>query len=156
MAEKKPTAQRRIVNRKARHDYYVHRTVEAGIVLTGSEVKSLREGRAQLTDTFVRINGLVATLYGMQIDLYAPATDRNHEPQRHRRLLLHRRELVKLAPEVAQPGWSLVPLSVYFNPRGLAKVELALVTGKRQYDKRQDVRKREHEREMNRATTRRR
>ena len=156
MAEKQPTPQRRIVNRKARHDYFVLRTVEAGIVLTGSEVKSLREGRAQLTEAFARINGTVATLYGMQIDQYAPATDHNHEPQRHRRLLLHRRELRRLTPELAQPGRSLVPLSVYFNPRGLAKVELALVTGKRQYDKRQEVRKREHQREMNRATSRRR
>lgn len=155
MAKKPKEPQRRIVNRKARHDYHIHETVEAGIVLTGSEVKSLRAGQAQLTDAFVRINGYTATLYGFQIDRYPPATDRNHEPQRNRRLLLHRRELTKLAAQAAQAGRTIVPLSVYFNARGIAKVELGVVTGKKQHDKRQDLRKRDHQKEIKRTMTRR-
>ena len=91
---KKPASQpRRIVNKKARHDYHIIETIEAGIVLTGSEVKSLRDGRAQITEGFVRINNYDVTLYGCQIDRYAPATDRNHDPKRKRPLLLHRREM---------------------------------------------------------------
>ena len=155
MAKKPVESSRRVVNRKARHEYHIHRKVEAGIVLIGSEVKSLREARAQLGEAFVRINGYVVTLYGMHIDPYPAATDRNHEPLRERRLLLHRREVRKLAPEIAEAGKTLIPLSVYFNARGLAKVELAVVTGKKKHDKRQDLRKREHEREMNRGARRR-
>ena len=154
---KKPTSSSpRILNKKARHNYHIHQTIEAGIVLTGSEIKSLREGRGQITEAFVRINAYETTLYGCQIDRYPPATDRNHDPQRNRRLLLHRREIRKLAPKLAQAGYTLVPLSIYFNSRGLAKVEIALVTGKRAFDKRQALRKREHQREMDRARSRRR
>jgi len=156
MAKKPSESQRRIINKKARHEYHIHETVEAGIALTGSEVKSLRDGRAQLNEAFARINSYVVTLYGLHIDPYPPATDRNHEPLRNRRLLLHRRELRKLTPAVAEAGRSLIPLSIYFNKRGLAKVELAVVTGKKKYDKRQDIRKREHKREMDRAAFRRR
>jgi len=155
MASKKQPSQRRIVNRKARHDYHIIETVEAGIVLTGSEVKSLRAGHAQLTDAFVRIRSYKATLYGCQIDRYPPATDRNHEPNRNRRLLLHRREIEKLTSKLNQSGTTLIPLSMYFNSRGLAKVELAVATGKKQYDKRQDLRKKDHQREIARATARR-
>lgn len=156
MAKKPSTPnERRIVNRKARHDYHILQTVEAGIVLTGSEVKSLRAGAAQLTDSFVRINDSEATIYNFQIDRYAPATDRNHEPLRARRLLLHRRELAKLRPQAEQKGITLIPLTVYFNARGIAKVELALATGKKDFDKRQDIRKRDHLREIDRASTRR-
>lgn len=154
---KKPVSpnDRRIVNRKARHDYHIIQTLEAGIVLTGSEVKSLRAGAAQLTDSFVRLKESEATLYNSQIDRYPAATDRNHEPLRARRLLLHRRELAKLRPQLDQKGITLVPLTIYFNDRGLAKVELALVTGKKDYDKRQDLRKRDHQKEIKRAMTRR-
>ncbi len=154
---KKPTSpnDRRILNRKARHDYHILQTFEAGIVLVGSEVKSLRAGAAQLTDAFVRINDSEATLYNSQIDRYPAATDRNHEPLRPRRLLLHRKELAKIRPQADQKGVTLVPLSIYFSERGLAKVELALVTGKKDYDKREDLRKRDHQREINRAMTRR-
>lgn len=155
---KKPTSktERRIVNRKARHNYHILQTVEAGIVLTGSEVKSLRAGSAQLTDAFVRISDSDATVYNMQIDRYPAATDRNHEPLRPRRLLLHRREIAKLRPQAEQKGITVIPLSVYFNRRGLAKIELALATGKKEYDKRQDLRKRTDQREIDRAMTRRR
>jgi SsrA-binding protein len=154
MSKKPADSQRRIVNRKARHDYHILQTVEAGISLTGSEVKSLRAGQAQLTDAFVRLNGYEATLYSSQIDRYPPATDRNHEPKRNRRLLLHRREIRKLEAELAQKGVTLIPLTIFFNERGLAKVELGVAIGKKQYDKRQDLKKREHQREMDRALRR--
>jgi len=156
MAKKQPDSPRKIINRKARHDYFIHETIEAGIVLTGTEVKSLRAGHAQLTDAFVRIKGKQATLYGCQIDRYPPAADRNHDPNRTRRLLLHGRELRRLDLKLQQRGATLIPVSIYFNRRGIAKVELALATGKRQYDKRQELRKRDHQREIERAIHRRR
>ncbi len=156
MAKKPDKPAPRIVNRKARHDYFIHETVEAGIVLTGSEVKSLRAGQAQLTDAFVRINGYDATLVGLQIDRYPPATERNHDPQRIRRLLLHRAETRKLSAALAAKGFTLIPLSVFFNSRGLAKVELGLATGKKHYDKRESMRKRDHQRDIQRAMSRRR
>jgi SsrA-binding protein len=156
MAKKQRDPTRKIVNRKARHEYFIHETVEAGIVLTGTEVKSLRAGQAQLTEAFVRIHRKEATLYGCQIERYPPAAEQNHDPKRNRRLLLHGRELRKLSLKLQQQGATLVPLSIYFNRRGLVKLELALVTGKKQYDKRQALRKRDHQREIERATHRRR
>lgn len=155
MAKKPQTNQRRIENRKAYHSYHILEKVEAGIALLGSEVKSLREGHAQLTDAFVRINNLQATLCGAQIDRYAPANEFNHEPLRKRRLLLHRRELVKLEEEVARSGRTLIPLAIYFSPRGVAKVELGLAVGKKDFDKRQDLKKRDAQREIDRALHRR-
>lgn len=155
MAKKPQETGRRILNKKARHNYHILMTVEAGIVLTGTEVKSLRAGQAQLTDSFVRIRGYEATLYGLQIDRYPPADQMNHDPLRVRRLLLHRRELLKLTLQLKQAGTTLIPLAVYFNARGLAKVELGVAIGKKQYDKRQELRKKDHIREMNRATFRR-
>jgi len=151
MAKTPQSEARRVANKKAWHNYHILEKVEAGIVLTGSEVKSLRAGQAQITDAFVRVNGFEATLYGAQIDRYPPATDRNHDPKRNRRLLLHRRELAKLALRLAQPGTTLVPLSIYFNARGVAKVELGVAVGKREFDKRESLRKREHQREIDRA-----
>ena len=153
----KPTSdQRRIVNKKARHEYHILDTIEAGIALTGSEVRSIRNGRAQITDGFVRINGFEATLYGCQIDRYEHAVEAKYDPKRKRRLLLHRREIRRLSAQLAQKGVTLIPISIYFNPRGLAKVELALATGKQQYDKREDLKKRQHQRDIDRATGRRR
>ena len=152
-AEKK--SERRIVNRKAQHNYHLLQTLEAGIVLTGSEVKSLRAGAAQLTDAFVRIQDENATLLGLQIDRYPHSCDPHHEPLRGRRLLLHRREIRKIQPQLDQKGTTLIPVSIYFNDRGLAKVELAIATGKKEFDKRQDLRKRDHQREITRAMTRR-
>lgn len=151
MAKKPAANQPRILNKKARHQYHIIDTLEAGIALTGTEVKSLRAGAAQITDSFVRVSPVEANLYNAQIDRYPPATVRNHEPLRTRRLLLHRRELRRLAQELNRPGTTLVPLTLYFNARGLAKVELALVMGKKEYDKRQDLRKREHQRDIERA-----
>jgi SsrA-binding protein len=147
--------QRRILNKKARHDYHILATLEAGMALTGSEVKSLRAGQAQLTDAFIQIRGTAVTLVGAQIDRYPPATDRNHDPQRKRRLLLHKREIIKLEPQLAQKGTTLIPLAIYFNARGLAKVELAVAIGKKTFDKRQDLKKREHQRDIDRAMRRR-
>lgn len=155
MSKKPSQPQHRILNKKARHDYHILATVEAGIALKGSEVKSLRAGQAQLTDAFVRIDGTEVTLIGAQIDRYPPATDRNHDPQRKRRLLLHKREILKLQPQLTQKGTTLVPLSIYFNDRGLAKVELGVAVGKKSYDKREDLRKREHQRDIERAMRRR-
>lgn len=151
MPNKPAENQRRILNKKARHDYHILATVEAGIALTGSEVKSLRAGQAQLTDAYVQLHGTTVTLIGAQIDRYPPATDRNHDPQRKRRLLLHKREIMKLEPQLAQKGTTLVPLTIYFNARGLAKVELGVAIGKKTFDKRQDLKKREHQRDIDRA-----
>ena len=157
MAKKRKTQPtRRIVNKKARRDYFIHETVEAGLVLTGGEVKSLRAGTAQLSEAFVRITGYEATLYNCQIDRYANATDRPHDPVRKRRLLMHRREIQKLALKLNQAGMTFIPLAIYFNSRGLAKIELGLATGKKAFDKRQDMRKKDHQREMQRAMSRRR
>jgi SsrA-binding protein len=155
MAKKPKDAGRRILNKKARYNYHILQTLEAGIALCGSEVRSLRQGHAQLADAFVRIRGYQATLCGCQIDRYAPAGELNHDPLRNRRLLLHRREFHKLAGQIHQKGTTLIPLSIYFNARGLAKVEIGLAIGKKQYDKRQDLRKKDHEREMKRASMRR-
>jgi len=139
------------VNRKARHDYFIDETVEAGIVLTGSEVKSLRDGRANLKDSFARINGGEAMLVNAHISPYDAAARDNHEPTRSRKLLLHRQELDRLSGKVKEKGLTLIPLRLYFNARGRAKVELGLARGKRQYDKRQTIREREARRETARA-----
>ena len=147
---------RRIVNRKARHEFEILETFEAGIALTGSEVKSLRAGACQLSEAFVRIHGYEVTLYNCQIDRYTHAGPLNHDPLRKRRLLLHRREIIKLTPKLNQAGATLVVLSLYFNKRGLAKVELGLGTGKKHYDKREDLKKKDHKRDMDRAMSRRR
>lgn len=141
-------------NRKARHDYHIDAVVEAGLVLTGSEVKSLREGRASLVDGYATISGDEAWLEGVHIPEYLQATWTNHEPRRKRKLLLHREEIVKLADETRERGHTLVPLSLYFKD-GRAKVELAVARGKRDYDKRQALRERQDRREADRAMTRR-
>lgn len=155
MSKKAADNARRIVNKKARHNFHILRTLEAGLVLTGTEVKSLRAGQAQITESFIRIDGGELNLVGAQIDRYAPATVYNHDPKRKRRLLLHKREIHKLEAELAQKGTTLVPVSIYFNDRGLAKVELGLAVGKREFDKRQDLKKREHQRDIDRALSRR-
>jgi SsrA-binding protein len=141
-------------NRRARHDYHIEDVVEAGLVLTGTEVKSLRAGRASLTDGFAQISDGEMWLYGVHIPEYTQGTWTNHEPRRPRKLLLHRREIDKLASEIAERGFTLVPLSLYFTG-GRAKVELALARGKRTYDKRQDLAQRDAAREVQRASRRR-
>jgi len=142
-------------NRKARHDYELLERFEAGIKLTGDEVKSLRAGRASLVDAFARPRDGELWLEGMHVPPYEQGDTKAHLPLRPRKLLLHRREIDAMARDVAEKGLSVVPLRIYFT-HGMAKVELALARGKRRYEKRQSIAKREAQREMERAAGRRR
>lgn len=142
-------------NRKARHDYSILDTFEAGLVLTGTEVKSLRTGRASLVDSFAAVSRGELYLHGAHIPEYIQGTWTNHEPRRVRKLLLKRGELDKLIGKLKESGLTLVPLSLYFSD-GWAKVELGLARGKRSYDKRQDLARRDADREIARAAGRRR
>lgn len=137
-------------NKKARHDYHIEDVVEAGLVLTGTEVKSLRLGRASLVDAFAVQRGDELWLQGMHIPEYKHGTWTNHEPRRSRKLLLHRSEIEKLVKQVDLQGVSLIPLALYFKD-GYAKVELAVGRGKKDYDKRQALAKRDADREARRA-----
>jgi SsrA-binding protein len=141
-------------NRKARHDYAILDTYEAGLALTGTEVKSLRAGRASLVDAFAQEKDGEIYLYGVHIPEYAQGTWTNHEPRRARKLLLNRLEIDRLIGKTRESGLTLVPLSIYFSD-GWAKVELGLARGKRSYDKRQDMARRDADREINRALGRR-
>src|SRR5687768_6142654 len=142
-------------NRKARHDYSILDTYEAGVALTGTEVKSLRAGRASLVDAFANLRSGELYLHGMHIPEYAQGTWTNHEPRRTRKLLLKRAEIDRLTGKIQEGGLTLVPLSVYFSD-GWAKIELALARGKKSYDKRQDLAKRDADREIARVVGRRR
>jgi SsrA-binding protein len=141
-------------NRKARHDYAILDTVEAGIVLTGTEVKSLRMGRASLVDAFAQERDGEIYLHQLHIPEYAQGTWTNHEPRRTRKLLMHRAEIQKLVGKLQESGLTLIPLSLYFSD-GWAKVELGLARGKKSYDKRQDLATRDANREINKALGRR-
>jgi SsrA-binding protein len=152
-AEPKAGEGRIATNRRARHDYEVLGTVEAGIALVGPEVKSLRAGRANLTDAWAHIRGGEAWLLNLQIDPYEQANRANVDPKRERKLLLHRQEIGRLAGRVAERGLTLVPLSLYWKD-GRAKVELAVVRGKKSHDKRESIKRREQTREMDRAARR--
>jgi SsrA-binding protein len=140
-------------NRKARHDYEILDTYECGVVLVGTEVKSLRIGRASLVDAFATVDDGEVWLRGLHIAEYAMGTWTNHEPRRRRKLLLHKGEILKLIGKTKESGLSLVPLSMYFKD-GKVKVELALAKGKKAYDKRQTLAKRDAEREITRAAGR--
>jgi len=142
-------------NRRALHDYAIEDTYEAGLVLTGTEVKSLRQGRASLTDGFAEITNGEAWLHNVHIPEYTEGTWTNHAPRRIRKLLLHRSEIERLLSKTTEQGLTLVPLSLYFKD-GHVKAEIALARGKRTYDKRQDLAKRDAAREMDRALRRRR
>jgi SsrA-binding protein len=142
-------------NRRALHDYAIEDTYEAGLVLTGTEVKSLRQGRASLTDGFAEITDGEAWLHNVHIPEYTQGTWTNHAPRRIRKLLLHRSEIERLLSKTSEQGLTLVPLSLYFKD-GHVKAEIALARGKRTYDKRQDLAKRDAAREMDRALRRRR
>ena len=142
-------------NRRARHEYHIEDVFEAGLVLTGTEVKSLRAGRASLADGFAQISDHEVWLHNVHIPEYTHGTWTNHEPRRTRKLLMHRKEIDKLAAETSERGLTLVPLSLYFRD-GKAKVELALARGKRTYDKRHDLARRDAAREVDRALRRRR
>ncbi|ACU34906.1 MULTISPECIES: SsrA-binding protein SmpB [Actinosynnema] len=137
-------------NRKARHDYTILDTYEAGVVLVGTEVKSLRMGRASLVDAFGQVDDGEVWLHALHIPEYVAGTWTNHEVRRKRKLLLHRQEIEKLIGKTKESGLSLIPLSMYFKD-GYVKVELALAKGKKSYDKRQDLAKRDAQREIAKA-----
>ncbi|MGE0682568.1 MAG: SsrA-binding protein SmpB [Candidatus Binatia bacterium] len=141
------------LNRRARFDYHIEETHEAGIVLTGGEVKSLREGRANLKDSYGRIDKGEAVLINAHINSYEPAHYFNTEPTRTRKLLMHKKEIMRLMGKVQEQGLTLIPLRLYFKD-GRAKVELALAKGKKLYDKRETTREREVQRDIARAMSR--
>ena len=153
MTEEKSTFKEVATNRRAFHDYFVDEKYEAGVQLLGTEVKSLRGGRANLRDGYVRIAGNEAWLENVHISPYAQATLGGHEPMRPRKLLLHSREIATLIGKVRQKGFTLIPLRVYFA-RNRAKVEVGLCRGKREYDKRQTIAEADAKREMERALRR--
>jgi len=136
---KRPAA----VNKKAYHNFELVEKIEAGLSLVGSEVKSLRAGAADLNGSYARIINDECFLLGATIAQYEQAGERNHEPLRKRKLLLHRREILKISTKLEQRGFTLVPLRIYFSSRGLAKIELGLARGKRQYDKRKTIAERQ-------------
>jgi SsrA-binding protein len=138
-------------NKRARHDYHILETWEAGVALTGTEVKSLRQGKANLTDAYATVRDGEVFLLDLHISPYEQGNQFNHEPTRTRKLLLHKKEIRRMIGGVERQGLTLVPLDLFFNPRGKAKVTLALAKGKKQHDKRADERRREDEREMARA-----
>lgn len=137
-------------NRKARHEYHILETYEAGLALTGTEVKSLRAGKANLQDSFARVENAELILYNMHISPYEQGNRFNHEPKRTRRLLMHKQEILRLLGKTREKGLALIPLKVYFK-NGLAKVELALAKGKKLYDRREDIAERDARREIDRA-----
>jgi SsrA-binding protein len=152
MSETEVRAGDRVVaqNRKARFEYHVLDTWETGIVLQGTEVKALREGKANLKDSFARVDGGEMWLYNLHISPYEQGNRFNHDPLRPRKLLLHRNEIRKLIGQVEQKGLTLVPLDVHFS-RGKAKVKLALVRGKQLHDKRESLREKDQQREVQRG-----
>jgi SsrA-binding protein len=142
-------------NKRARHDYQIMETWEAGLVLTGTEVKSLREGKANISDAYAIVKDAEVFLLNLHISPYEQGSYNNHEPTRTRKLLLHRKEIRKMIGAVERQGLTLIPLELYFK-KGRAKVALALGKGKKLHDKRDDSQKRDAEREMARAVSRRR
>ncbi|MDY6831997.1 MAG: SsrA-binding protein SmpB [Thermodesulfobacteriota bacterium] len=137
-------------NKKARHDFFLEDELEAGMVLTGTEVKSLRDGRANLKDAYAKIKNGELFLYQMHISAYPFAHYDNHEPERPRKLLVHKRELKKLIGKINEKGYSLIPVKVYFKG-GKAKVAVALAKGKRKFDKRESLKQKDAKRELDRA-----
>jgi len=155
MQKKTPTTPT-VRNRKARHRFEILEKLHCGLALRGTEVKSLRTGQGSLDEAYAHITAGEVWLVGFHIAPYSHAHADNHEPKRRRKLLLRRVEIHKLETKVTQKGLTLVPLEVYFNDRGLVKVMLAVARGKSRSDKRQDMKKTEHQREMDRAMRRRR
>ena len=153
MAKKKENPDRKLIaeNRKAYHDYFIVDEYEAGLVLTGTEVKSLRAGRANLKDAYARIKNGEVFVHQMHISPYALAYYGNHDPLRARKLLLHKGEIKKLYSKANEKGHTLVPLKMYFNKDGRVKILLALAKGKQAYDKRDTIRQRDAKRDLDRA-----
>lgn len=137
-------------NRKAFHDYFIEETLEAGMVLTGTEVKSLRDAKANLMDSYVLIKDNEVFLFNCHISPYTHGNIMNHDPVRTRKLLLHKKELLKLQAKAAQKGYSVIPLKIYFK-NGRAKTEIGLAKGKKQFEKRETIKKKEADREIQRA-----
>jgi SsrA-binding protein len=138
-------------NRKAFHDYAIEEKMEAGIVLRGTEVKSLREGKVNLRDSYASVDHEQVILHNCHITPYSHGNIMNHDPLRPRKLLLHRKEITKLLGKTQQKGLTIVPLRIYFSPRGKAKIEIALAKGKKQYDRREAIKNRDAGREVERA-----
>ncbi len=149
---KKPDLDRTVVaqNRKARFDYFIEETFEAGLQLTGTEVKSLRGGRSTIAESYVTETGGEAWLVNANIPLYASGNRYNHEPKRPRKLLLHKAQISKLIGAIQREGRTVVPLQVYFNEKGRAKIEIALAKGKQAHDKRQTIKDRDWQRQRSR------
>jgi len=151
MAPKDQHAHRLVAqNRKARHTYFIDDSLEAGIILTGTEVKSLRAGKGNIAESYARDQDGELFLYNSYIPEYDAGSYNNHEPRRPRKLLLHRREMGRLIAATQEKGTTLVPLSIYFNDRGIAKLDLGIARGKKQHDKRDTDKKRDWEREKGR------
>ncbi len=158
MAKKPPTDSPRILNRKARHDYIIEETLEVGIMLTGSEVKSIRDGKVSIAEGFAAVDPkpMELWLYDVDIAAYTNAPVDSHAPKRKRKLLARKREIERLFGQTTSKGTTLIPLALYFNKRGIAKLELAVARGKQKGDKRESMRKDDAKKEMRRAMTRKR
>lgn len=155
MPDKRPSSSPRIANKKARFNFEILETIEAGIVLTGSEVKSLRDGKCSLDEAYARIERGEAHLLDCNISPYPMAGYAQHKPTRERKLLLHRAQIRKWAAQVVQAGLTIVPLAIFFSERGFVKVDLGLARGKKLHDKRHSMKERDTRREMSRAMRRR-
>lgn len=154
MANQKRTRKMVANNKKARHDYFIEETYEAGISLTGTEIKSVRAGKVSIKESYARIENNEVILYGMNISPYEQGNRFNAEPLRPRRLLLHKREIRKMIGMTSQQGLTIVPLQMYINEDGRAKVEIAIARGKKLYDKREDIARRDANRRMEQAMRR--
>ncbi len=141
-------------NKKARHDYFIDEVYEAGIVLTGTEIKSVRQGRVNIKEAYAKVDDGEVIVYGMHISPYEQGNRFNVDPLRPKKLLLHKKEISKLVGLLSKQGITLVPLTMYINEKGLAKMELAVARGKKLYDKRDDLKKRDDERRMAQAMKR--
>lgn len=150
MAKEKSGVKVAATNRRAHHEYFILETIEAGIALTGTEVKSLRQGKANISDAFARVDSGECILYDMHVSPYDFGNRFNPDPRRPRKLLLHKKEIRKLHSEIREKGLTLVPLKLYFV-RGMVKVELGLAKGKKLYDKRDDIAKKDANRRIDRA-----
>ncbi|WP_324822384.1 SsrA-binding protein SmpB [Sinanaerobacter sp. ZZT-01] len=142
--------QRKLIanNKKARHDYFIDEVYEAGIVLTGTEIKSLRQGKVNLKESYAKIDNGEVVIYNMHISPYEQGNRYNTDPMRERKLLLHKQEIRKLIGYTTQKGLTIIPLKLYLNERGLAKMELAVARGKKLFDKRDDIAKKDADRRM--------
>ncbi len=158
MAKRSDNLSPRIANRRAFHEYHIDEKLEVGIILTGSEVKSIRHGNVSLAEGFARVEPATHELMLFNVDIatYPQAGDRNHEPKRPRKLLAHRKQIDKLFGATTARGTTLIPLAMYFSDRGIVKVEIGIATGKHHHDKRADLKKKADQRDIARAMTRKR